>query len=317
MPELTELQGTDLVGQSRKPINENFINVASDFAGTAFPVNNVYEGMKCFRTDQNILYRYIGNVWKQELDLSGRTALIAEANHATQANNDSRNQQIDRTYIKNVTTKDGSIVVTKGDNSETTIPYNDNNDKVAVNPVPISNSNYAILVNKAGLENTTDGVQMDTSVTINPSEHSIQAAKFVGILDGNAKNDSRGQKIDETYLKDFNLSGVTVTVTKGDGTSKSFTVNTNFNSTNYFSGSTQGNRRMSGSFVVDNTDFTEGSGNVETRIFDTRSGIGAGTYTLASILQNLVNMSHWHRTGKSYSNCNCKCNCDCGDDGGP
>lgn len=317
MPELTELQGTDLVGKSRKPINENFITVATDFAGSAFPVNNVYEGMKCFRTDQNILYRYIGDVWKQELDLSGRSALIAEANHATQANNDSRNQQIDRTYVKSVTTNNGNIVVTKGDNSETTIPYNDNNDKVNVSPVPASGGKYAILVNKAGLENTTDGVQMDTSITINPAEHSITAAKFIGILDGNAKNDSRGQKIDDIYLKDFSLNGLTVTVTKGNGSAKSFTVNTNFDSTNYFSGSTQGYRRISGGFSVSNNDFSEGSGNIATKHFEVQSGVGAGTYTLASILQNLVNLSHWHRAGTSYTNCNCKCNCECSDDGGP
>ena len=317
MSELTELQGTDLVGQSRKPINENFINVARDFAGTAFPVNNVYEGMKCFRTDQNKLYRYVGNVWKLELDLSGRSALIAESSHAQSAAMDDSGQQIDRTYVKNVTTSNGNIVVTKGDNSETTIPYNDNNDKVGVTPVPASNASYAILVNKAGVSNTTDGVQMDTEVTINPSEHSVKAAKFVGILDGNAKNDSRGQKIDETYLKDFNLSGVTVTIGKGDGNGKSFTVNTNFNSTNYFSGSTQGYRRVHGSFSVSNNDFTEGSGNIEKHIFEVQSGLGAGTYTLAGILQSLVNLSHWHRTGAAYSNCNCKCNCECSDDGGP
>ena len=317
MSELIEIQGSDLVKASRKPINENFITVATDFAGTAFPVNNLYVGMKCYRTDQSKVYRYVAeNDWKVELDLSGKVALIANASFAQQAMADNRNQQIDATYVKGVTTKDGNIIVTRGDGMKTTIPYNDNNDKVNVSPTLSSSKEYAIIVNKAGLENGTDGVLMDTQVTINPSDHSITAATFKGNLEGNAKNDSRGQKIDDTYVKDVSLNDLTITITKGNGTQKTMTTNTNFDNARYFSGSTQGYRRVQGDFSVSNKDFTEGSGNRSKEIFETQSGIGAGTYGLADILQRLVNMSHWHRTGVSYSNCNCNCNCDCGDDCG-
>lgn len=43
----------------------------------------------------------------------------------------------------------------------------------------------------------------------------------------------------------------------------------------------------------------------------THKGLGAGTYTLRKVLQQLVNMSHTHEYVREYYNCNC--NCDCND----
>ncbi len=42
-------------------------------------------------------------------------------------------------------------------------------------------------------------------------------------------------------------------------------------------------------------------------------GIPAGTYTLRSILQELVNRSHTQEHIKANHQCNCDCDCDCGD----
>ena len=53
-------------------------------------------------------------------------------------------------------------------------------------------------------------------------------------------------------------------------------------------------------------------GTVSMTTFATATGIGAGTYTIKNLLQQLVNRSHSH-TKKSISrsnNCNCKCDCD-------
>ncbi len=48
-----------------------------------------------------------------------------------------------------------------------------------------------------------------------------------------------------------------------------------------------------------------------------RAWINAGTYSIRTLIQNLLNMAHTH-TAKSISgsncNCNCDCDCDCGDD---
>lgn len=316
MPELINIEGSDLVKNSRAAINNNFKTVACDFAGSAFPVNNVYVGMVCFRTDQMKTYRYVAdNDWKVELDLGGKVALVASASFAQQAQADNRNQRIDATYIKGVTTKDGNIIVTRGDGAETKIPYNDNNDKVAISAAPSSSKEYAIVINKAELSPATDGVLMDTQVTVNPNEHSVTAYKFIGILDGNAKADSRGQKIDETYVKDVSLKDLAITVTQGDGTKKTFTTNTNFDNKRYFSGSTQRDFELTGISTNSNSDVVEGSGDISKKYFGIQSGISAGTYGLADILQRLVNQSHWHRIREVRSNCNCKCRCDCSDDG--
>lgn len=46
--------------------------------------------------------------------------------------------------------------------------------------------------------------------------------------------------------------------------------------------------------------------------FSVDSGIGAGTYKLNNLLQQLVNRSHSHTSKTiSGSNCNCNCKCDC------
>ena len=61
-------------------------------------------------------------------------------------------------------------------------------------------------------------------------------------------------------------------------------------------------------------DTTTGSGNITSYTYRTVAGIAAGTYSLQSLLQNLVNMSHKHQVVKTLSNCVCNCDCDCGDD---
>ena len=51
-----------------------------------------------------------------------------------------------------------------------------------------------------------------------------------------------------------------------------------------------------------------------------KATVGAGTYSIRTLIQTLLNMAHTH-TAKSISgsncNCNCNCDCDCGDDSGP
>lgn len=46
--------------------------------------------------------------------------------------------------------------------------------------------------------------------------------------------------------------------------------------------------------------------------FNVTTGIGAGTYKLNNLLQQLVNRSHTHTSKTiSGSNCDCNCKCDC------
>jgi len=54
-------------------------------------------------------------------------------------------------------------------------------------------------------------------------------------------------------------------------------------------------------------DYTTGSGELTKYYSHTDTGIPAGTYTLQSLLQELVNRSHQHRVERALYNCNCDC----------
>ena len=73
MQKFRMLQGQENVKNSREAINENFISVASNFAGDAFPTSNLYVGMKFYHTGEQKTYtlRQLDPVRWDE-DASGR-----------------------------------------------------------------------------------------------------------------------------------------------------------------------------------------------------------------------------------------------------
>lgn len=77
--------------------------------------------------------------------------------------------------------------------------------------------------------------------------------------------------------------------------------------------STQPERYIDSSYVPGSYDSTTGSGNISRGRLRQSAGIEAGTYTLQSLLQKLINLSHTHTYQKVYYNCDCDCNCDCAD----
>ena len=56
MQKFRMLQGQENVKNSREAINENFIAVASNFSGEAFPTSNLYVGMKFYHTGEQKTY---------------------------------------------------------------------------------------------------------------------------------------------------------------------------------------------------------------------------------------------------------------------
>lgn len=71
-------------------------------------------------------------------------------------------------------------------------------------------------------------------------------------------------------------------------------------------GSTQAARTASGN-STGGYDTTSGSGIHSSYRYNTVVGIAAGTYTLQTLLQNLVTKSHTHTVARILSNCNCNC----------
>lgn len=88
--QFNELQGSGLIKNDREKINQNFKAVASDFAGAAFPTNNLEVGMTCYRTDLKKLYRYLGTnnnsspIWQLDTDLNIVDKFVLTDSKATQ-----------------------------------------------------------------------------------------------------------------------------------------------------------------------------------------------------------------------------------------
>ena len=84
MQKYKEINGNDYVKNSRTTINETMQSIQSTNSGTAFPTNNLFEGMKCYRTDLKKTYTLTdveNNTWVEDAHAS----LSDEATHAASA----------------------------------------------------------------------------------------------------------------------------------------------------------------------------------------------------------------------------------------
>lgn len=84
MQKYKEINGNDYVKNSRTTINETMQSIQSMNSGTAFPTNNLFEGMKCYRTDLKKTYTLTdveNNTWVED----AHAALSDEATHAASA----------------------------------------------------------------------------------------------------------------------------------------------------------------------------------------------------------------------------------------
>ena len=84
MQKYKEINGNDYVKNSRTTINETMQSIQSMNSGTAFPANNLFEGMKCYRTDLKKTYTLTdveNNTWVED----AHATLSDEAMHAASA----------------------------------------------------------------------------------------------------------------------------------------------------------------------------------------------------------------------------------------
>lgn len=87
MEQFTLLEGDHTLKESRQLINNALLTVRSLSAGTAFPTDNLTDGMLCYRTDLGRLYCLVDSVsgtWTDKLpaDLSGQAATALAADTA-------------------------------------------------------------------------------------------------------------------------------------------------------------------------------------------------------------------------------------------
>ena len=161
---------------------------------------------------------------------------------------------------------------------------------------------------------TVNNVQPDDNgnIQIDSIAHATKADNAT-----KATNDSNGNAITD-YVKSVSGDSSSITITDGAGGSKKITIDPKVSEKAFYvSGSQQGYRELWSTgnmwFNVNDYNGSQGSGNIAVlrKAFLTDSGIGAGTYSLANLLQQLVNKSHSHRTWyrQELSNCDCKCDC--------
>lgn len=92
MQKYREINGNDYVKDSRATINETMQSIQSMNSGTAFPTTNLFEGMKCYRTDLKKTYTLTdveNGTWVEDAHatLSDEATHAAAADTATTASN--------------------------------------------------------------------------------------------------------------------------------------------------------------------------------------------------------------------------------------
>lgn len=165
------------------------------------------------------------------------------ASNATNATNDNAGQNIRNTYIKNLSISGRTITFTRGDNTTGQIITQDTSKEydVMVGASSYYNGASGLVPAPESGDNTRflagDGTwKPQSTIATSCTGNSATAT--------NATNDSYGQNIHRTYIKDLSCSGTRVTYTRGDNTTGYFytqDTNTTYNdfsgAGSYYSGS--------------------------------------------------------------------------------
>lgn len=193
------------------------------------------------------------------------------AGTSTKATQDSQGQQINTTYIKGVSANNATLTITKGNGTTSQVTVNNVANATAASKVVQGTQYYlqsgdgdvdentVISQNKAnvvlGSWYSTGFRDLATKgrpihVAINHRNGNIKTLGSVtasGGFKGNADSatkatqDSRGQQINTTYVKSVTGSNATLTITKGNGTTSSVTVNNVSHATSADSSTNTGN----------------------------------------------------------------------------
>lgn len=194
-----------------------------------------------------------------------------------------------------------AIAQTKGDSGANEPTWGDGTTNVSDGTVSWKLSKGDITVNGVGAD-SNGNIQINNIANATHANKADLATKATNADNATkATQDSAGQTINSTYIKDISIENGVITITKGNGTKNTDTDNITVTK------STQSpiTPSMPAGF----------STSQKINTFTVNNGISAGTYTLQNLLQQLVNRSHNH-TAKSMNGTNCNCNCTCSDSDG-
>ena len=184
MQKYKEINGNDYVKGSRTTINETMQSIQSMNSGTAFPTNNLFEGMKCYRTDLKKTYTLTdveNNTWVED-DTASKLATARKINITGDATG--------------ATAFDGS-----GDISISTTV---NESKHAVNADTLKSSaatETSTVARPVWLSWEGDNTKQTVSpnLTYTCSTKTLKAANFAGHLAGNADSATNADTVDGVH----------------------------------------------------------------------------------------------------------------------
>ena len=134
--------------------------------------------------------------------------------------NESKILSFDDTFNIPIITYDAEGHITGTGITTMTMPSNPNTDTKVTNTL---NTTVKAYITGTILDTTNTGTQVfDTGVYLDTTAGMLTATSFNGDLLGNADTatkatqDSTGQQIDATYIKDLSISGKVITITRGD-----------------------------------------------------------------------------------------------------
>lgn len=199
-----------------------------------------------------------------------------------------------------------AIAQTKGNSGANEPTWGTGTTNVSDGTVSWKLSKGDITVNGVGAD-SNGNIQINNIANATHANNADLATKATNADNATkATQDSAGQTINSTYIKDVSGGSNQITITKGNGSKQTVNISANVSDSNFtVSGSTQEEKTT--------TDWDGGwTDNGHTNcgtVIVTAKGVSAGTLTLQNLLQQLVTKSHSH----SFKSVEYNCDCDCGD----
>ena len=200
-----------------------------------------------------------------------------------------------------------AIAQTKGNSGANEPTWGTGTTNVSDGTVSWKLSKGDITVNGVGAD-SNGNIQINNVANATHANNADLATKATNADNATkATQDSAGQVINSTYIKDISGGSNQITITKGNGSKQ--TVNIDAKNGNItVTGSTQADLEPNFSMYVTGSYSHSYSGSVTT--LNQKKGISAGQYTLQDLLSNLVSLSHSH-TNVNKSDRGSSHNCDC------
>lgn len=321
MQSFYSIASTDTLTNSRQFLLNNDKTIMSQSSGTAFPTSELQIGMPCHRTDTNTIWvlKDLTPTWiktedltktytnqeyvdTNKLDKTGGTLTGAlNINYANASMEIGQQGTLNSPFIDfhssaNSIDYDARIIASGGSSTVGTGTLN-----VVANALQLNGSNVVT----ASMYGTGKGIDADKI----DGYHAGTGASQVLVLDSSGKVPVANEYIASATVRGTVLigSGITVDASGVISVAASF----GYTNTATFTASTQAQYYNIISGASSYSGGTLGSGGI-TQAWDyVYTGVPAGTYTLQSIIQQLINKSHSHTSYLYYYNCNCTCNCDC------